>query len=487
MKSTIKRIFLFFLCVTLAFAATACGSVVQGDGSGSIGGNSGGNASGGIGDNTGDNYGDDLAFTVTVVPEVSVSAAYLTTIKVIWTDLASNNGASYTAYCNSDGKAKISDLDGDYIVTLTGLPDGFTYNPNDESHIATNDERDVSIDLYKLTSLPDGKKGTNFYGDVCELPDIGAYRAVLTEENFDDGIRFRYEPKYQGKYSVESIIDVTANVINPLLDMHNGTAQWVNEQTWETYDGGGAESTYTRNFKWEFQIVDIGNSFAFRIYADVLDKNVFPVNIDFILDRDGEYAGDTDDTDTVIVNPTENFEANADKAFEGTSGKTFKYFAHYEQEKYQRNDGVLSGSYVKLDETDGYYYIVDGEYKNRLYAKITQDSEIIVTDGGDTAGGFNYPLIRLNKLKIYNEDLGKDVYYNYQSFIRTAYAAHTNRDGVYPVTEELKLFLQRYSVSQRLFNDGNGIAEKINVNGVDMTFYQSSASNQWLFNCGYYE
>lgn len=479
MKSKIRRIFLFFLCVVMTLGMAACGTVVSGDGTGgSVGGSTDGGSS------TGDKYDEAQTFTVTIVPEVKVSAAYLTTIKVIWTDLESNNGASYTAYCDSNGKAEITDLDGDYMVTLSGLPDGFTYNPNDDSHIATNYEPDVTIDLYKLTALPDGKGGTNFYQDVCEIKSIGAYRAVLTADNFEDGVRFRFAPTYQGKYSIESIIDVTANVINPLLDMHYGSKAFVNEQTWETYDGGGVESTYTRNFRWEFQLENVGNVFSFRIYADALDKNVFPVNIDFIVDRDGEYVDDADDTDTIVVNPTEDFSANADKAFEGTSGKTFKYFAHYEQEKYQRNDGVLDGSYVKLDETDGYYYIVDGEYKNRLYAKISADSEIIETED---ASGFNYPLIRLNKLKIYDEDLGKDVYYNYQSFIRSGYSNYTNADGVYPVTEELKLFLQRYSVSQRLFNDGNGIAEKINVNGVDMPFYQSSASNQWLFNCGYYE
>ena len=59
------------------------------------------------------------------------------------------------------------------------------------------------------------------------------------------------------------------------------------------------------------------------------------------------------------------------------------------------------------------------------------------------------------------------------------YAAWCNADGVAPVTEELKIFLQKFSISKRYFADGDGWAETSGIYA-----YEDS---QWLFACGYYE
>ena len=59
------------------------------------------------------------------------------------------------------------------------------------------------------------------------------------------------------------------------------------------------------------------------------------------------------------------------------------------------------------------------------------------------------------------------------------YAAWCNGDGVAPVTGELAEFLQKFSVSQRYFADGDGWAERRGIHA-----YEDS---QWLFACGYYE
>jgi hypothetical protein len=61
------------------------------------------------------------------------------------------------------------------------------------------------------------------------------------------------------------------------------------------------------------------------------------------------------------------------------------------------------------------------------------------------------------------------------------YADVVNSHGRFPVTPELKEFLQEYSVSQLLFRDGNGwVEENPNVK-VD-----AMEDDQWLFACGYY-
>ena len=60
------------------------------------------------------------------------------------------------------------------------------------------------------------------------------------------------------------------------------------------------------------------------------------------------------------------------------------------------------------------------------------------------------------------------------------YADFVNGNGVVPVTPELMDFFQRFSVSQRLFNDGNGYAETAEPK-VD-----ALEEDQWLFACCYY-
>ncbi len=60
------------------------------------------------------------------------------------------------------------------------------------------------------------------------------------------------------------------------------------------------------------------------------------------------------------------------------------------------------------------------------------------------------------------------------------YANIVNEDGRAPVTEELKLFLQRYSESQRFFADGYGWVETYEPR------YDGYEDSQWLFACGFY-
>ena len=67
---------------------------------------------------------------------------------------------------------------------------------------------------------------------------------------------------------------------------------------------------------------------------------------------------------------------------------------------------------------------------------------------------------------------------NYKQFIEVQYASLCNSDGVCYVTNELKEFLQKFSVSQRLFFDGNGFVEDTGVYALE--------EDQWLFACGYY-
>ncbi len=62
------------------------------------------------------------------------------------------------------------------------------------------------------------------------------------------------------------------------------------------------------------------------------------------------------------------------------------------------------------------------------------------------------------------------------------YADYCNPDGCYGVTEELKEFLQLYSINQLLFMDGQGWVE---THPTWQVF--AAEEDQWLWACGYYE
>lgn len=465
----IKKFLMICLACLLFFALCSCeiGRYVPPDSSdsgasnvsNSSGGAQGSDSSGNSGE---DEEGDDV-FTVTLVTNTSSFslAGQSKTISARWTDMESSNSAFYTAEFDSKGVAKISGLDGDYKVTLTDVPDGYTYNPN--IYEANNESRDVYIVLYPLSAATG--LGTGWVeNEVISLTSMGVYRATLTKSNYEKGVHFKFKPTTTGLYSVQSIIDITANELNPILDVYMGNSGgYVNEASPDTRDDGGEANTYTKNFLWSLQLTDVGNVFYFCVRATTLSADVFPINVDFILDKDGEISGGGN-SETTVVTPAHDFEAAADTAFDDAVG-TFTYMAWY-----NGNRGVLHGSDVKLGD-DGYYHLYDAEtetYGKKIYAKINKDTEII---GTDSQTGFCDGMVRLTNLNGYN----------YTDFIRDeerGYAAYVNGDGVYPVTEELKVFLQNYAVAQRLFNDGNGYAEGAG--------YNSSETDQWLFACGYY-
>lgn len=476
MKTTgikLKNILVAVLCVVFALTLFACNyNPATGKPSGSGSSSSGGGSSSG-GSQGGDSDIDSDVFTVRL--DTTIAYAYLSNIQVIWTDTESRNGAYASAYFDRNGVATATGLDGNYKVTLSAAPEGYTYNPNE--YTASNDSRDVTIRLYKLSNIDNlGATGSDWYYDVCRITTTGVYRAVLTEDNYEEGVRFMYAPQINGRYSIESIIDTTQNKLNPLLGAFYGTSAFINDNSGSIIDGGSEYSnTYTKNFRWERQIEvgGEGNVIAFRIYATSVDKDIFPLTVDFIVDRDGEVTGSSNRGTVIKVKSEHNFEALEGIAFSDATSK-IKDFGNYGD-----NNGLLNGSNVKYagdevnDAAHDYYYVDLGNGNRKiLYAAISVDNEVIQTD---TKSGF---LDDKNSPKFLGETQnGKTLLYNYvaEGFIST-YAAHA-QNGYYPVTNELQLFLQRFSVAKRLFNDGDGYGE---------TKYMSSDSNQWLFACYVY-
>jgi len=105
----------------------------------------------------------------------------------------------HTAKFDEGGVARIDGLDGDYRVTLSAIPNEYTYDPN--SNIATNDDRNIVIALYTLNILTGG--GTGIY-DCYNFSKTGVYSAVV--DSPEDAIYFQYAPDRSGTYTIESWI-----------------------------------------------------------------------------------------------------------------------------------------------------------------------------------------------------------------------------------------------------------------------------------------
>lgn len=382
-------------------------------------------------------------------------------LQVQWTD--KSTGEVYRAAFDDDGQAKRADLDGDYTVTLVTLPTGFTYNPNIYS--VSNDIKSAVITLYQISPTNSGGnyQGTPYY----VINTTGAYKVNL--KNDKDSVMFYFQPTRQGMYTIESLMDVTANEVNPFLEVHAGNLPaYINPYPLGVQDGGGKENTYTKNFLWEYGIYgdEVGGGLILIVYSTGLNANAYGSNgmdIYFILDRDGDFT--RGDMNTPKAEVTEDFSKwdNPGNRAETPSG-TFTYCA----KRPGVVNNILDQTAVKLykieDGGDGYYHYYDaltGTYGDLLYAKISGSNEVL-------AGGFTNPQIMLFNVNGYD----------YRDFVNT-YVAHCNSDGCYPVNEEIKQLCQNYALRERYFDDGNGWAET-------EAHYNSDEDSQWMFACGYY-
>lgn len=402
-------------------------------------------------------------------------------IKVQWIDV--QTGERFIAPINEQGKAVYADLDGDFKVTLTSVPTGFTYEPN--LHSADNITKGIEITLYKIQTpgskltLWNGYDHTEYAG-VRRINSTGAYRVTLSSNQ--DRMMFAFSAGKQGTYSFTTLVDVSQNKINPKLSLYRGNLASKAIYYWQDKDDGGAENTYTKNVSWQYYLAASeasgNNAFIFELYSSSIDGNAsYPLVVDFLIQRDGDYTKDTYTTTPVEV--TEDFTKTPAKpsgtftwaarnpATEGLLLDSSKVILN--TEKGRENKTVLMGE--QATENDGYYYFYSYDQAtktytltDRLYAAVNTANEIV---------DFTNPLMNFRYLQ------GHD----YREFVKT-YKAYCNSEGAYPVNEELALFLQRYSLEQRLFNDGYGLAETTEVDG---GYYASDEDSMWMFACGYYK
>lgn len=515
----LKKILSIYLVFVMLFSLLSCGEYNPGYGSGQ---GSGGNGQGGGNYPDGSDKQPELDqdptndFTVQLrlneqpfVPTVKVS--------VYW-----NDGYNvHSAPVDKTGRAVIDGLDGDYRVTLSAVPSGYAYDPN--AYVATNDSRNIIIDMYDLNVLRGS--GTDLY-ECYQIGETGVYTVTLTGPGQLNYIQFA--PQTNGTYTVESWVNTVDDEVNPICMAYLGTSQYKYGE-YRVTDTGLCGS-YTRNFIHTVNIADDNISsgggsltFTFAVGADT-KSGVYPVNVTFAIKRNGGF--DLNKTEKKVIYPShdwsyfdfDSFNALAGGEIVGAEtlypGTTSTYM--FDEDNYK---------VWKVSEGgDGVYHVYDTEkypetngYGPVLVAYITEACRFIdrsfttIEDAGNNAlvvnGTENYRLF----IKGF-EAMAAGGYFCMTDCLchldgstlaclagcpdcsdgctpATAaemavkgYANLVNADGVAPVTPELKEFLQSFSITRGYFADGEGWVES-NPN------YPTDAyeDSQWLFACGYYK
>ena len=215
-------------------------------------------------------------------------------VLVQWTD-----GFSYHSAKMEDGVAAVTGLDGDYRVTLSGLPSGYAYNPN--VYVATNDNRNTEIEIYEIITARG--TGADLYQNIIKLYYTGVYEAEIKRAS--QRLYYQFMHSESGTYTIESWVDVTQNSINPIADVYYGHAQYKNFAY--SIDDGGVSSTYTKNFVYSFDVdsTNIGSIYAFGLKLTEISGR-YPAKVHIAIKKDGEFVRPK--TDYTMVIPTEQFE-----------------------------------------------------------------------------------------------------------------------------------------------------------------------------------
>jgi len=352
---------------------------------------------------------------------------------------------------------------------------------------------------------------------------------------------YAFAPRKSGTYSVLSWTDTVENNVNPKANYYGASIAF--KPLNFTADTGGAESSFTKNFKFDVEIADEMIStggqavFTFGIVADS-KSGEYPVKVYFVIMLDGEFSLNHTESDIIVPQETLVRQPEYDKSKYEFVG------AEISQTVNGNTANIFDGSAYKLwarsDGGDGYYHLYDPAkytdtqgYGPILYAFVSAPCRFMDTAFNQiemrgnkaltvSGGTENYKLFIEGFEALLEDPPGDNGPYfcvtncpcrirqqcesvsSYgavgactdacthchpdcrrcpeEAMGKSGYSDLCNSDGVYGVTEELKDFLQKYSVSQLLFFDGNGFVET----NPEISVY-AEEDDQWLFACGYYK
>lgn len=503
-----KRIIALLLALVMLTSLVSCGEFKPATGTGQGGGNTPNQPE--MDDDPTNDFTVQLRLNEQpYIPTVSMS--------VYW-----NDGYNiHIAPVDETGKASIDGLDGDYRVTLSTVPQGYAYDSN--GYMATNDDRNIIIDMYDLNLLRGA--GTGLY-ECYEINTTGVY--TVTVQNESDISYIQFAPQINGVYTVESWVDVSLDDVSPYCLAYLGTTQYKFGEY--RVDEVGICGSYTRNFIHTVNIADENISaggggsqtFTFAVGAET-KSGVYPVNLTFAIKRNGGF--DLEKNEKTVVLPEQDWSAfdfdafnalaggeivGAETLYEGTTdcfifdednyrvweiadGGDGVYHV-YDEEKYSSTGGYgpvlvayitepcryIDRSFTTIEDAGNSALVVEGVYNYRLFIKgfaaMAAEGYYCVSeclchiDGSTPACLESCTECHENCNKISADQIN----------VR-GYADYVNSDGVAPVTRELAKFLQGFAITQRYFADGEGWVEGSSKYPIDA--YEDS---QWLFACGYY-
>lgn len=429
------------------------------------------------------------------------------------------------------GVAVATGLDGDYSVTLSDVPGDYTYNIN--GYTTTNDNRRIELDLYRIL-YGDGPGTDWMYPYIKEFSDQGVYE--ITIDSPDQVVMCRFAPGVSGIYTIETWCSVNEDNINPQYDFWYGSVAWA--QYGYTIDDGGAEGTYTKNIK-DVRTVseeEIGNVFIFGIHATAKDGQ-YPIKVQLAVLKTGDLE---DKYHKVFMVPQEDLRFAKTGAGEFVNYWTLQsngtyllddskcrlwsveeggdgYYHIYDEVEYAANGGWGPTLYAQIASTgvdeennpigpgvtimeyalNGVEWMGNGNNMLTLVENSTFFSYKQFIEGFESLAtiheswdGSNYCVNNCPCHKKQKEP----IIWACESFCEgchslctqvppelygePGYADAVNSDGLYPVTEELRYFLQLFAQCQNLFCDGTGSAE--------MKGLASDEGSMWLWAVGYY-
>ena len=359
-----------------------------------------------------------------------------------------NNKTEFPVEFNEEGYAITDQLDGDYAIHLQNCPEDYTYDPN--IYFTDYVNKYTEINLIPLTPLLG--TGKTPYDDIYKMSKVGTYRYTIKNKR-TELLYAQFEPKKAGVYTIETLCDIYEDNIDPTVELYSGTAVWKNLDNPTVLNDGGTyrKGGYTKNIKYTVKIADqfIGNVFAYGLRATVKD-GVYPINIDFRISYLEDYYWEDIKAET-MESTVPDF-----KTPDLTGAYTFANLGGL----------VFDGKNYVFNQTDGFFH-----YK-------TVDGPIVCADIDTPSQFLDVSLTHVQDSGNKNLTVS-DGTENYTDFICNVYQRRCNSAGRCYVTMELKEFLQKYSNSQLLFQDGNGYIEY-------ESHHYAAEPDQWLWACGFY-
>lgn len=492
------------------------GSGNQGSGSGNQGSGSG-NQGSGSGNQGNGGETEELVFTVTLYEtRQTLKGVEIETVRnryypsataeiyVYW----AGSGSSDKQKVNSEGVATSTKLDGDYRVSLDGLPSDLTYNPNGLR--VDNFNRDIEVDLIPIVRTP--ATGGNDVYNCINISQMGAYKVTLSSK--DDIKYYQYGPTAQGWYSIQSIVDTEINEVNPSFDRWTGQRNGAKYKQ-ETISTGGSSGTYTKNFYWDVECdgTEVGNVWIMGIHAEATRS--FPLDIYFLLTYEGDFQRFAPVTANGPFYTARSYTARSGENLENftitgnapTGAFRYSYMDNMQASGRRATDGIVNqmrfrlfwedvngnGVYDEGDYGDGYYHF----YSMELYPNGWSDSTGTYPAGwGPLLWGLvdGSDGIRPAEMGMTGYPFSSKTNSNYLPF-QQAYRAYA-KNSRHPVTKEMMEMYQDLAFELGYFNDGDGVAEcgeyKVGVGDAEGTFeyggpYIDSAQDyMFLIFCGYY-